>query len=51
MAYNQPRRKVVVTGIGVVTALGQTLDEFWSKTHSNTNLVESKNSSLLIKDL
>ena len=30
MAYNQPRRKVVVTGIGVVTALGQTLDEFWS---------------------
>ena len=30
MAYNQPRRKVVVTGIGVITALGQTLDEFWN---------------------
>ncbi len=30
MAYSQTRRKVVVTGIGVVTALGQTVDEFWA---------------------
>jgi len=28
-----------------------TLDEFWSKTHSNANLIESKNSTLLIKNL
>lgn len=30
MAFSQPRRKVVVTGIGVVTALGQTVDDFWA---------------------
>lgn len=30
MAFSQPPRKVVVTGIGVVTALGQTVDDFWA---------------------
>jgi 3-oxoacyl-[acyl-carrier-protein] synthase II len=30
MAYNQHRRKVVVTGIGVVSALGSTIDDFWA---------------------
>jgi 3-oxoacyl-[acyl-carrier-protein] synthase II len=30
MAKYQTPRKVVVTGIGVVTALGQTLDTFWA---------------------
>ncbi len=30
MAYNQPQRKVVVTGIGVVTALGQNIEDFWA---------------------
>jgi len=30
MAQHQPRRKVVVTGLGVVTALGQTVNEMWA---------------------
>jgi len=30
MAQHQPRRKVVVTGLGVVTALGQTVGELWA---------------------
>ncbi len=30
MAYNQPQRKVVVTGIGVVSALGQNIGDFWA---------------------
>lgn len=30
MSQFQPRRKVVITGMGVITALGQTVDDYWA---------------------
>ena len=29
MAYTGPRRRVVVTGMGAITPLGLTVEEFW----------------------
>jgi 3-oxoacyl-[acyl-carrier-protein] synthase II len=34
-------RRVVVTGLGVVTALGCTVDEFWSKLTAGTSAIGS----------